>query len=53
MDDWHVFSTTDMETWVDYDVAFLLNDLSWTSFQAWASDCIYRNGKYFLLSCRT
>lgn len=47
MDDWHVFSTTNMKTWTDHGVALSLTDLSWASFQAWAPDCIYRNGKYY------
>ncbi|MEL0456301.1 family 43 glycosylhydrolase [Flavobacteriaceae bacterium SZ-1-7] len=47
MEDWHVFSTTDMKTWTDHGVAFSLNDLNWATFQAWAPDCIYRNGKYY------
>lgn len=47
MEDWHVFSTTDMKTWTDHGVAFSLKDLSWAKSQAWAPDCIRRNGKYY------
>ena len=47
MKDWHVFSTTDMKNWTDHGVAFSLKDLSWADHQAWAPDCIYRNGKYY------
>jgi beta-xylosidase len=47
MQDWHVFSTTDMENWTDHGVAFSLKDLSWADEMAWAPDCIERNGKYY------
>ncbi|WP_319511973.1 family 43 glycosylhydrolase [uncultured Draconibacterium sp.] len=47
MEDWHVFSTTDMKNWTDHGVAFSLDDISWASSQAWAPDCIDRNGKYY------
>lgn len=47
MRDWHVFSTTDMKNWTDHGVIFSLNDISWADKQAWAPDCIERNGKYY------
>jgi arabinoxylan arabinofuranohydrolase len=47
MQDWHVFSTTDMQNWTDHGVAFSLNDISWAESDAWAPDCIKRNGKYY------
>lgn len=47
MQDWHVFSTTDMKNWTDHGVAFSLDNLSWASTMAWAPDCIERNGKYY------
>lgn len=47
MVDWHVFSTEDMSKWTDHGVAFSLKDISWASEEAWAPDCIERNGKYF------
>ncbi len=47
MEDWHVFSTTDMKKWTDHGVIFSLEDISWASFEAWAPDCIERNGKYY------
>lgn len=48
MQDWRVFSTTDMKNWTDHGVIFSLKDISWASYQAWAPDCIKRNGKYYL-----
>ena len=47
MQDWHVFSTTDMQNWTDHGVVFSLKDISWAKFQAWAPDCVERNGKYY------
>jgi len=47
MDDWHVFSTTDMKNWTDHGVALSLKDLSWANSMAWAPDCIKRNGNYY------
>ncbi len=47
MVDWHVFSTDDMTTWTDHGVIFSLKDISWADKEAWAPDCIERNGKYY------
>ena len=47
MEDWHVFSTTDMINWTDHGVALSVDDLSWADHEAWAPDCEYRNGKYY------
>lgn len=45
--DWHVFSTDDMAKWEDHGVIFSLEDLTWADKEAWAPDCIERNGKYY------
>jgi beta-xylosidase len=47
MEDWHVFSTTDMVNWKDNGVAFSLKNTSWAKAMAWAPDCAKRNGKYY------
>ena len=47
MVDWHVFSTKDLKTWTDHGVIFDLDDISWADEDAWAPDCIERNGKYY------
>ncbi len=47
MRDWHVLSTTDMQTWTDHGVALSLDSLPWARKYAWAPDCAYRNGKYY------
>lgn len=49
MEDYHVFSTTDMEHWQDHGVIFNpLAQTTWAKKAAWAPDCVYRNGKYYL-----
>lgn len=49
MEDYHVFSTTDMIHWKDHGVIFNpITQTKWAKAMAWAPDCIYRNGKYYL-----
>lgn len=49
MEDYHAYSTTDMEHWMDHGVIFNpLMQTSWAKSAAWAPDCVYRNGKYYL-----
>jgi arabinoxylan arabinofuranohydrolase len=47
MVDWPVFSSDDLKTWTDHGVVFSLKDVSWATEEAWAPDCIERNGKYY------
>jgi arabinoxylan arabinofuranohydrolase len=47
MVDWPVFSSDDLKTWTNHGVAFSLKDVSWATEEAWAPDCIERNGKYY------
>jgi beta-galactosidase len=47
MVDWHVFSTKDMQTWTDHGKIFSLDEIIWADTEAWAPDCIERNGKYY------
>lgn len=47
MADWHVFSSDDLVSWNDHGVAFGLTDIAWATEEAWAADCIERNGKYY------
>jgi arabinoxylan arabinofuranohydrolase len=44
---WHVFSTGNLKDWTDHSVIFSLDDISWADRQAWAPDCVERNGKYY------
>lgn len=47
MINWHVYSTTDMQTWTDHGEIFSLDSLRWANSLAWAPDCIERNGKFY------
>jgi beta-xylosidase len=47
MKDWHVFSTTDMVHWKDHGAVLSLNDFPWAVANAWAGQCIYRDGKFW------
>ena len=47
MKDWHVFSTTDMVNWTDRGSPLSLQNFKWAQKDAWAGQCIYRNGKFY------
>lgn len=48
MDGYHVFSTTDLETWTDYGEVLHSRDVEWNGTGSmWAPDCAYKNGKYY------
>lgn len=49
MEDYRVYSTTDMHTFADRGMAFDAVRLTpWASGQAWAPDCVERDGRYYL-----
>lgn len=50
MEDYHVFSSTNLTDWTDHGVIVTQNKVPWArpdSYSMWAPDCIYRNGKYY------
>jgi hypothetical protein len=50
MEDYHVFSSSNLTDWTDHGVIISQNKVNWvdsTSFSMWAPDCIGRNGKYY------
>jgi hypothetical protein len=50
MEDYHVFSSSNLTDWTDHGVIVSQNKVSWvdsTSFSMWAPDCIERNGRYY------
>lgn len=47
MKDWRVYSTKDMVTWTDHGACLTLSKFSWASGDAWASQCIQKNGKFY------
>ena len=47
MPDWHVFSSTDMVNWKDYGALLSPHTFSWATGDAYAAQCIERNGKFY------
>jgi hypothetical protein len=50
MEDYHVFSSSDLVAWKDHGVIVTQNKVPWVkpdSYSMWAPDCIERNGKYY------
>ena len=47
MRDYHVFSTDDLETWVDHGVVFDIDDVPWSESSLWAPDVAEKDGKYY------
>jgi len=50
MEDYHVFSSSNLTDWIDHGVIVSQNKVNWvdsTSYSMWAPDCIAKNGKYY------
>lgn len=50
MEDYHVFSSSNLSDWTDHGVIIHQNKVPWVrpnSYSMWAPDCIERNGKYY------
>jgi beta-xylosidase len=47
MNDWRVYSSTDMVNWTDHGSPLSYKNFSWSSGDAWAGQVIYRNGKFY------
>jgi Glycosyl hydrolases family 43/Carbohydrate binding module (family 6) len=53
MEDYHVFSSSNLTDWTDHGVIVSQNKVNWVdsaSFSMWAPDYIARNGKYYFYS---
>ena len=48
MNDWRLYSTTDMVNWTDLGTPASLKTFSWSTDSAWAPQGVPRNGKYYL-----
>ena len=49
MEDYHAYYTTDMRQWHDAGIIFNpIRQTTWAKGEAWAPDCVERNGKYYL-----
>ena len=47
MPDWRIYSTTDMVHWKDYGVRLSPRTFAWATGDAYAAQCVYRNGKFY------
>ena len=47
MNDWLCYSSTDMVNWTDHGAVLSYKDFEWSRGDAWAGQCIYRNGKFY------
>lgn len=47
MREWLVYSTTDMKHWTDHGSIMRVADFKWAKKDAWASQAIRKNGKYW------
>ena len=47
MHDWLLYSSTDMLQWKEHPVPLTVKDFAWAKDDAWASQVIERNGKFY------
>ena len=47
MEEWLVYSSSDMKHWQSHPVPLKVTDFKWASNDAWASQVIERNGKFY------
>ncbi len=47
MHDWRCFSSTDMINWTEHNAPLRVTDFAWAKADAWASQVIERNGKFY------
>lgn len=47
MNDWRCYSTTDMVNWTDRGAVLSYKTFEWSRGDAWAGQCIPRNGKFY------
>ena len=46
MNDWRLYTTSDMVNWTDHGAVLSYTDFSWAKGDAWAPQCIERDGKF-------
>ena len=51
MQEWRVYSSTDMVNWTDHGVPLALETFSWADDRAWAAQTIERDGKFYWYIC--
>ncbi|MCD7936829.1 MAG: glycoside hydrolase family 43 protein [Tannerellaceae bacterium] len=47
LNEWLVFSSEDLKTWTEHPVPLRAGDFEWASGEAWASQVIERDGKFY------
>ncbi len=47
MNDWRCYSSSDMVNWTDHGAILSYKTFSWSRGDAWAGQCIERNGKFY------
>lgn len=47
MNDWKCYSSADMVNWTDHGTILSYSDFDWARGDAWAGQCIYRNGQFY------
>jgi enterochelin esterase-like enzyme len=47
MQEWRVYSTTDMVNWTDHGSPLAIESFQWGDDRAWAPQCVERNGKFY------
>ena len=51
MNDWRLYSTTDMANWTDHGCPLSQATFSWADDRAWAAQCCKRGDKYYWYVC--
>ena len=50
MEDYHVFSSENLNDWQDHGVILTRSDVPWadqSAYAMWAPDCVFKDGKYY------
>jgi len=48
MNDWRLYTTEDMVNWTDHGAVLSYKEFDWAKMNAWAPQCIERNGKFYM-----
>ena len=48
MNDWRLYTTSDMVNWTDHGAVLSYTDFKWAKGDAWAPQCIERDGKFYM-----
>lgn len=48
MNDWRLYTTEDMVNWTDQGAVLSYKEFDWAKMNAWATQCIERQGKFYM-----